>query len=225
MRSIYSPIIGGLACLLAVVSANLVAADNKFEEDIKNFEAADKDNPPAKGGILFVGSSSIRMWDLKKYFPDQPALNRGFGGSQIADVVHFFDRVVLPYAPSVIVLYSGDNDIGSGKSPEQVAQDFQELKSLIDKNLPEAKFILIPAKPSLKRWNLWEKMSDANARNAAICAKSDNYSVINIATAMMGSDGKPKPELFLKDGLHLSDAGYEIWTRLVKAELESVTKH
>src|SRR5690242_4123501 len=98
---------------------------SRWEKDIAAFEKSDRDRPPPKNAVLFVGSSSIRLWDLAKSFPDVPTINRGFGGSQLADSVHFAPRIVLPYEPRVVVLYAGDNDLAAGKTPEQVHADFR----------------------------------------------------------------------------------------------------
>src|SRR3954462_2033114 len=109
-----------------------------FEKEIEAFEAADKTNPPPKNAILFIGSSSIRMWkDLAKDFPEFQVINRGFGGSEISDSVHYADRIVLPYHPRQIIMYAGGNDIHGGKSPEQVFSDFKAFVGAVRKALPE----------------------------------------------------------------------------------------
>src|SRR6516164_10408221 len=97
---------------------------SRWEKDIAAFERRDRDKPPPKNAVLFVGSSSIRLWDLPKSFAGVEVINRGFGGSHLADVVHFAPRIVLPYEPRLIVLYAGDNDIAAGKTPERVHADF-----------------------------------------------------------------------------------------------------
>ena len=96
----------------------------KWEKEIAAFEASDREQPPKKGGIVFIGSSSIRLWKtLAEDFPRHNVLNRGFGGSEVEDSVHFADRIVIPYAPRMIVLYAGGNDINAGKSPDRVSAD------------------------------------------------------------------------------------------------------
>src|SRR5687767_185738 len=114
--------------LLAACPSNAVRAadapspaESPFEKEIRAFEAADAKHGPTSGGVLFVGSSSIRLWTtLAKDFPELPVINRGFGGSQIADSIRYAPRIVLPYKPKTIILYAGDNDLADGKSPEQV---------------------------------------------------------------------------------------------------------
>src|SRR5262249_46670543 len=134
----------------------------KWEKEIAAFETADQKQPPPKGGIVFVGSSSVRLWDVKKAFPNLPVINRGFGGAQIEDSTHFAERIIFPYEPCPGVFYSGDNDLNSGKSPEKVAEDFKALVKKMADRLPNARFYVISIKPSPSRWKLFEAQSEAN---------------------------------------------------------------
>ncbi|NLS91213.1 MAG: hypothetical protein GXX96_03395 [Planctomycetaceae bacterium] len=187
----------------------------RWESDMAKFEADDKEHPPAEGEIMFLGSSSIRMWDVKKWFPDLPVVNRGFGGSQIADSLFYAERIVVPRKPRVIVFYAGDNDIASGKAPKQVCADFLAFVAKIHKHLPETKIVYIAIKPSIKRWNLVESMRKANQGIKELSSKDDLLEYIDVDAPMIGTDGRPRAELFLKDGLHMSDGGYKIWTDLI----------
>jgi lysophospholipase L1-like esterase len=197
------------------------AKTSRWERDIAAYEAKDRQNPPSKDGILFVGSSSIRLWDVRKSFPDLPVINRGFGGSQIADSVAFADRIVIPYRPRVIVFYAGDNDLASGKSPEQAAADFKAFLGKVRASLPTTRVVYVAIKPSISRWKLIDKVRQANALIAAE-AKKDRLAVfVDVEPPMLGADGKPRPELFQKDGLHLNQEGYKLWTSLVRPHLKS----
>ncbi len=193
---------------------------NRWEEHIRKFEQQDRQAPPQPGGILFVGSSSIVRWDLGKFFPDLPVLNRGFGGSQLADVVYFADRIVLPYKPKIIVLYAGDNDLAAGKSPEQVAADYEAFVRKVHAALPTTRIIYITIKPSLARWRLIDKIRQANRLIQDRAAKDDRLIVVDIQQAMLGPDGLPKKDLLDNDGLHLSQAGYQIWSDLLRPHLK-----
>jgi lysophospholipase L1-like esterase len=204
----------------AVRTARAVDAADPWEGEISAFERLDRQTPPPAEPILFVGSSSIRFWDLKKSFPDLPAINRGFGGSTVADVLRNVDRLVLKYKPPVIVFYSGDNDIAGGKTPEQVSADFAALLKRIRAELPQTRVIFLPTKPSNLRWKLVEKMRDSNARIKALAADDPLLIYVDVATPLLGADGKPRAELFRLDGLHLNDEGYELWTSIVKPYLE-----
>lgn len=186
-----------------------------WEPDIARFEEEDARVRRRAGAAVFVGSSSIRLWDLGKSFPDHATINRGFGGSQLADSVHFVDRLVTKHAPPVVVVYAGDNDIGSGKSPEQVAADYAALVAAVHAKLPETKIVYIGIKPSIARWNLVDKVRTANKLIREAAEKDDRLVFIDVDTPMIGDDGQPRAELFVNDGLHLSPAGYELWSKLI----------
>lgn len=210
----------------------LVAASGKAEEnrpwaaDMARFEKADAENPPPAGGVVFVGSSSIRLWDLAKSFgPDSPAplgaplLNRGFGGSQIADSVREIDLLVLKHEPRQVVLYAGDNDIAAGKSPQTVAEDFDRFVAAVRSESSDIPIAFISIKPSIARRALADAMHDANRRIRQRCRTDDRLTYIDIWTPMLGADGEPRSELFAGDGLHLSDAGYQLWAAEVARAL------
>jgi hypothetical protein len=194
--------------------------ENRWEPAIRKFEAQDQKQMPPAGGVLFVGSSSIVGWDLPKCFPDLPVTGRGFGGSQIADSVHFADRIVLPYRPKVIVLYAGDNDIASGKSPRQVLADYRQFVSKVHDALPEARIVFIAIKPSIRRWHLVDQMREANRLVRAVAEKDERLVYVDVDGPMIGTDGKPRAELFKADGLHLNAEGYKLWSALMRPHLK-----
>jgi lysophospholipase L1-like esterase len=189
----------------------------KWEPEILAFEDADKGHPPEPGGILFVGSSSIRMWKtLAQDFPGLPVLNRGFGGSQIREVTAFVPRIVLPYHPSRIVFYCGTNDVASGgRTVDQVVADFQEFVRTVRQTLPDVTIAFISAAPNPARWQFREAWLTLNDRVQALAAADPRLDFIDIWRAMLGPSGQPRPELFIKDQLHMNAAGYAIWTRIV----------
>ena len=222
IRIYWSLVIIGLGPWAAVAPAQTgtdKAAGSRWEKEISAFEAKDKTNPPPKGAILFVGSSSIRKWTtLAQDFPGKQIINRGFGGSEIADSVEFADRIIIPYAPRTMVFYAGDNDLAAGKSPETVFADFQALLKKIHDKLPETRVIFISIKPCPLRWRLRDKVREVNQKIAAI--KDDKLIFVDVYPAMIGPDGKPKPDLFLKDGLHPSAKCYQLWAKLIAPHLE-----
>jgi lysophospholipase L1-like esterase len=191
----------------------------RWEKEIAAFEAEDARVRRRDGAIVFVGSSSIRLWNLGESFPDHPTINRGFGGSQIVDSVHFADRIVTLHSPPAIVFYAGDNDIASGKSPEQVAADYAAFVAAVREKLPESKIIYIGIKPSIARWKLVDKVRAANKLIQTAAAQDEHQVFIDVDEPMIGEDGTPRKELFRDDGLHLSAAGYELWTKLVMPHL------
>jgi lysophospholipase L1-like esterase len=193
----------------------------RWQKEIAAIGQRDAEQKPPQGTTVFVGSSSIRLWDLKKSFPDQTLVNHGFGGSTIADSLHFIEPLVLKLKPKIIVFYAGDNDIANGLSPQQVHEDFRAFVKGVREKLPESKLVYIPIKPSPSRWKLYEKQREANRLIQQTMAKDSGRLVyIDIVTPMLGGDGQPRPELFQKDMLHLNEAGYTLWTKLLLPELK-----
>jgi lysophospholipase L1-like esterase len=194
----------------------------RFSNEIAVFEKFDRQNSAPKNAILFVGSSSIRLWHSAESFPNMAVINRGFGGSHISDVNHFADRIVVKYKPRAIVFYAGDNDIADGKSPQEVADDFKKFARLVNSKLGGTRLFVLSIKPSPLRWKLWPKANEANQIIAADANNGASFFYIDIATPMLGSNGQPRPELFLKDGLHMNAKGYELWTDILNQELRLV---
>ena len=171
----------------------------RFAEAIAKFTEADQANPPAKGGIVFTGSSSIRRWDLAKSFPKLKPLNRGFGGSHFSDSNHYLEETVLRYEPSVLVVFNGSNDLWREKPPAQVLKDFLEFKNRIFKRVPQCKIVLIPVKPSPKRLEIIETERALNKLLAAEAAKDDRLVLIEgMFDTLLNADGQPDETLFLK---------------------------
>lgn len=194
-----------------------------WQEAMAAFADADRENPTPPGGVVFVGSSSIRLWDLGKSFPNlsPTPLNRGFGGSHLEDSINNVELLILKHKPRLVVVYAGDNDIAAGKNPDRVVADFQKLTQLVHQRLPETRIAYIAIKPSIARWKLSGEMKQANDRIAELCEENESLEFIDIWTPMLGDDGRPRAELFVNDGLHMSEAGYKIWASLVAPLLES----
>jgi len=193
-----------------------------FEDEIAAFEAADRERPPPARPIVFVGSSSIRLWDsLADDMAPLPVLQRGFGGSQLAHVVHFAERAVLRYRPRAVVLYAGGNDLdeSTGKGAADVVRDFEAFVGLVHGAVPDARIYYLAIKPSRMRWARWPEQAKANAAIAALCARDARLAFLDIATPMLATGEPPASELFLFDGLHLSERGYALWTSVVKPRL------
>jgi len=223
---------GPKAWLLLMLSACAVtstyggaAADpdpNRFAEEIKAFREWDSKNAVPAEPVLFVGSSSIRMWRTHDSFPDLPVVNRGFGGSQISDVIHFTDRLVFPYKPRVIVFYAGDNDIASGKSAQRVFEDYRKFVGIVHAKLPEARIIFLAIKPSESRWSFWPETRKANELVQGWSRKDNRLFFADLATPLLGPEGRCRNELFLGDKLHLNAAGYGVWTQALTPVLRQV---
>lgn len=220
-KSRFVPVQLALLCFFIV---HLRAAERnsaRWEKDIAAFEAADRTNPPPKGAVLFVGSSSIRFWtNLAQDFPHLKLINRGFGGSDIPDSTHFADRIIFPYEPSKIVLYAGDNDIARGVSPEKVLYDFKEFVEKVRTRLPNTKVYFLAIKPSPSRWYLSPQAKKANRLVKRYARFRPKVEFIDVWSPLI-KDGRPEPALYEKDRLHLNRAGYERWIPVVREALKN----
>jgi lysophospholipase L1-like esterase len=195
----------------------------QFAREIEAFAAADRAQAPAPCGFLFVGSSSIRFWQtLAADMAPLPVINRGFGGSTVADVDYYFDRVVTPYRPRAIIFYAGENDLAFGKSPADVAADFARFMDLKTKALGATPVWFISVKPSKLRWAQLAQQARVNAAVRAQAAKRKDLHYIDVVPAMIAG-GKPK-QIFIADGLHMTPDGYVLWTTAVRPVLEAEAK-
>ena len=207
----------GLLLVLAAVVAPPARGQSmdRWEREVAAFEAADRASAPPKGEIVFVGSSTIRLWDLAVSFPDLTTINRGIISSEMSDAVRLVDRIVTPYAPRLVVVYAGDNDI-MGITSEQITINFERFVRAVHTRLPAARILYIGIKPSPLRWGQVDRMRAANAMIEQFCERDDRLGFVDVDHALLGWDEKPRPELYVEDGLHLSAAGYQILTALVR---------
>ncbi|RYG36864.1 hypothetical protein EON81_08465 [bacterium] len=212
--------ISALALVSILVMPSFAATvdqENPFEGEIKKMEEGDAKSTPAKGGIVFVGSSSIRMWDtLKTDFPGLNVLNRGFGGSQISDSVHYADRIVTKYEPKMVVFFAGTNDLASGKTPETVLSDYKAFVGKVRAKLPEVPIAFLSITPAPSRWNNLQNVIKANTLVHEYSKSEKNLQFVNVFFKMLTETAAPRPELFLDDQLHMKRAGYEIWVDAVR---------
>ena len=216
-----------VAALLSLALLSLTAAamppETKFSPEIAHFAELDAATPPKPCGLLFIGSSSVRFWKtLDQDMAPYPVINRGFGGSQIADVTLYFDQVVAPYHPRAIFFYAGDNDIHVGRTPAQVVADFQAFLDHKDQVLGATKVYFISLKPSKARWAELAAQGDANAQIKAIAAKRPDLDYVDVVPTML-EGGVPK-DIFVGDGLHMTPAGYVLWTQVVRPVVEHEAK-
>jgi len=189
----------------------------RWEKDIAAFEAEDRAHPPAKGGALFTGSSTIRLWKtLAEDFPGHAVVNRGFGGSEIADAAHFADRFIFPHEPKQIFLRAGGNDIHNGRLPEEVAADFAEFVRAVHARLPKTEILYISLAPSPARWSEKDKGAalDWMIRNMAL--RMPRVTTIDASDISLTPDGKARPELFVEDRLHFNAEGYKLLAERVR---------
>ena len=190
---------------------------DRWETAIKKFEDQDKVTPPPQNGVVFIGASSVVRWNLPESFPElgPKAINRGFGGSMIPDATRYLDRVVFPYKPQIVVLYSGDNDTET-HTPDVIFNDFTAFEKKLHAAMPQTRLVVISIKPSIRRWAWQEQMTAANAKIKAYSANHPNVTFVSIVQPMLGADGTPRKELLVEDGLHMTPEGYKIWNAAVR---------
>lgn len=181
----------------------------RFRGEIEKLAAADAQSMPASGGIVFVGSSTVKGWKLDRAYGDLPVLNRGFGGSHTSDCVFFIDRVVFRYKPKVVVLFVGSNDLDAGKPQELVVDNVRRFAEMLRATLPETRLIYVAVKPSPSRpWNVGATR-EVNAKLAALAGEM-GFVFVDPTAGLFGADGELREELYVKDKLHFSPAGYAV---------------
>jgi lysophospholipase L1-like esterase len=208
-----------VAPLLLLLAAAQPAAP--FEQEIRAFEESDARSKPEPGAVLFIGSSSIRLWDtLEQDFPRQKVINRGFGGSHVEHSVRYADRIVLPYRPRLIVFYSGGNDLAAGKAPQRVLHDFQAFVAKVRAALPDTRILYISIRPSVARRHLHGREWLTNRLVRKFADADPTTEFIDVVPALVGPDGSPRADLLVADKLHLNDDGYRAWTAVIRPYVE-----
>lgn len=198
-------------------------ASSRYDEVIAAFEEADQENFPAEGAILFIGSSSIRGWrTLAEDFPEYRVINRGFGGSWVHDSIHFADRIVLPYKPSTIIFYAGENDLKGGFTAEMVVENFKKFVEIVHDKFPETRIAYVSMKPSPSRAALINEMRKGNESIRDWARETENVDYIDVFNPMLDKEGQAREELFVKDNLHLNATGYRLWRKIIGPYLISI---
>jgi len=211
-----------LALLTAASARQGLCADKphdfaKWEKEISAYEQSDRTNPPPQGGLVFIGSSTIRMWKtLAQDFPEQKVINRGFGGSEIEDSTHFAERIIFPYGPRAVFLRAGGNDLWAGKSAKQVFADFKDFVATVQSKLPKAEIVFISLSPSISRWKQADKEKAVNAMIAEYIKGKPQLKYCDTYDMVLGTDGQPRPELFIADKLHFNAEGYKLLAERVR---------
>ncbi|MEO5602955.1 MAG: GDSL-type esterase/lipase family protein [Cyclobacteriaceae bacterium] len=210
-----------LTLLLVNICFFVTAQELPFGKEIKEFKTQDSIDAPRRKSILFVGSSSFRMWhDVAQDFPGKRIINRGFGGSSLPHVIQYANEIILPYKPKQIVIYCGENDLVSEAVTAQIAADrFKELFNLIRKKMRRVPIVFVSIKPSPSRQHLMAKMAETNALVKKFLDSKRKTTFVNIWDQMLNADGQPRKELFLSDMLHMNAQGYEIWQKALQPVL------
>jgi lysophospholipase L1-like esterase len=199
----------------------VATADDPWSASFEAFAEADRLKAPPSGGIVFVGSSSIRLWEgLESQFDGGLAIvKRGFGGSRMSDCSRHVDRLVLPYKPRLVVVYAGDNDLAEGRTPDEVLASFRAFVERVRLKLPATRIAYLSIKPSPLREALLPRVNETNRLIAAYSRSQPNLDYIDVYSRMLGPDGRPRAELFSADNLHLNQAGYALWKTVIASHL------
>jgi lysophospholipase L1-like esterase len=210
-----------LAKTRAAVSADYIAAATRWQGSLAAFDNADRQRLPNEGGVLFVGSSTIRFWThLADDFRQSPVvINRGFGGSTMADCSLFTRELVVRYKPRHVLVYAGDNDLAEGRTPLQVLESFAQFANTVREALPDTRISFISVKPSPVREALLPKIRETNNIISAYVGTLANSEYIDIFTPMMGADNRPRADLFLGDRLHMNETGYRLWQSVITSHV------
>ncbi|MEP7118735.1 MAG: GDSL-type esterase/lipase family protein [Acidobacteriota bacterium] len=215
-----------LACLplRALAQSDQNPDPARFDKDIAAFEAEDRHAPPAHGGTLFVGSSSIRYWDVARDFPALHPIRRGYGGSHVSDTIHFASRIIFPYQPALVVFYAGDADVAAGKGSARIADDTLALVRLIHTKLPAAHVVVIGTKPSPLHWAHMDTIRRANAAIREGLATDRLAAYADAETALLGPDGQPRADFYTENKLNLNERGYEAWAAALRPTIERMAR-
>lgn len=208
----------GIICLISLGNAGYAQQNWPFYDRIQEFKMQDSLSSPMLGGILFIGSSSIARWDdLKERLAGYPVVQRGFGGSQFQDILHYSEDIIFPYRPSKIFIYAGENDFNAGKTVDEVFGSFLKIYEKIRARLPATGIYFISVKPSVKLEQFGSSIIQLNQKvKAFIEQQSCHISYVDIHGSMLDDSGMPKSELFLPDDLHLNKSGYDVWEAAIR---------
>lgn len=193
----------------------------RYQDEIAAYEAQDRIAIPPARAIVCVGSSSMRMWQdrIERDLAPLTIVPRGFGGSNMEDLLYYLDRIVIPYRPRAVVLYEGDNDMELKHSPRQTMRTFKQIIHRLHERLPETRIYVLSVKPCESRWARWPQTQALNARLRRACKRDPLLTYVDVATPLLNQQGRPDPRYYGEDKLHLSDAGYDQWRNVLRPVL------
>ncbi len=221
MKKIIISFLFAIFLFAAFAQAQTYDREKIWEQEINAFAEIDRKQTPPENAVLFVGSSSMRMWEnLRQSFPNLKIINRGFGGSRLEDINHYFDQIVAPYKPKTIVLYAGENDVNDGIVPENLLESYRIFAKMVHEKLPKTKIFYVSLKPSPSRWKIADKFQKANKLIEVEIKKDKNATFVDVWKPMLGANGEPTEDIFVADKLHMNSKGYAIWTRILDKYLK-----
>jgi len=212
----------GFLLLMLTIQGLRAQEHPRFYEEIQQFKKKDSASFPPANAILFLGSSSFTKWtDVQSSFPGYPIINRGFGGSTLPDVIRYANDIIFPYHPRQVVIYCGENDFEETDSltVQTVFGRFKQLFQLIRSKMPGESIVYISMKPSPSRAGRRKKQEEANKLAKDFISIQKNASFVDVFHKMLDKDGKPMPEIFLDDSLHMNAKGYAIWQKAIAPHL------
>jgi lysophospholipase L1-like esterase len=202
---------------ISTSSAQAPAPGHRFEKDIAAFAADDRANPPPSSPILFVGDSTFTRWkSIHEDLPGFTIINRGFGGSQMSDLLFFTDRIVLAYRPRLIVVQEGGNDLHSGRTPEQFVGDVKAFVEKVRSAMPRVPIVFGGLAPSLARWDETETRRKSDRLLQDYLSTQQDVTFVDFFTPLLSAEGQPRPELFVEDRLHPSALGYQLRAQILR---------
>lgn len=206
-----------LFILLLGYTSTLFAQDpTRFQSEIDELKAKQFQIDDSKEIVVFTGSSSIRMWrDVQTFYSDINAINTGFGGSHMSDLLFYLDELVLKHKPQKVFIYEGDNDVSDSKKSVNILITTTQVVNRIKESLPEAEILLISPKPSISRWQLKENYEQLNGMLEKYSSTTEGVTFIDVWNPMLNEQGTPLSDIFLEDNLHMNSKGYEIWGRVI----------
>jgi lysophospholipase L1-like esterase len=212
--------LGILAATQIFASATAQSAytvQDRFESKVRDYEAQDHASPPPKHAILFAGDSQLYRWKtIHEDLPEYTLINRGIDSFQLPDLIHYVDRLVLPYEPRLIVLHVGGNDVHNGHSPAQVLEDFKTFVAHVREKYPKVTIIFSSLTPGPGRWDEAPQRVETNRVLRAYIATQQKLEFVDLWNAMLTPDGKPRDDLWVADRVHPNHEGYLIRVKLTK---------
>jgi len=193
----------------------------RWKSRVEQMLRQDAQNPPKKEAVMFVGSATIAGWDIKHYFPEFETINHGIGGSMISEATYYADQLIIPFKPSTIVFYSGDNDTAYGMPTEMISDDFRKFVAKIHAALPDTQVVVLAIRPSIARLAVWDAVHSANEQLRAICAEDSKLQFVDLTPLLLTADGKPRRELLREDLHHLNKDGFDLVSPVVVKAVEA----
>jgi lysophospholipase L1-like esterase len=192
------------------------AAPARWAQAMRDFAAMDRLKPPRPGSVVFVGSSSVRLWNgLEGQFGSTVVLKRGFGGARLSDCIEHLEQLVVKYRPRLVLLYAGDNDLAEGTPPREVLRRFVAFAERVQRRVPGARLAFVSIKPSPAREQLLPQVLVTNRLIEAYVRGRPQLAYVDVFNPMLNADGLPRQELFAADGLHLNADGYALWRSIL----------